>query len=126
MSFVPADMPQKLPLMSRSEVDAMDFGITQVDDDGIIQLYNRYGSDLTNITPAEAEGRNFFTQAVPCCNNRLLYGKFKDGIIMGSLDIVMPYTFTYKLKLTNVMIHLYRDRATKTNWILVQRRNSEG
>ena len=30
------------------------------------------------------------------------------------------YVFTYKMKPTNVMIHLYHDPSSKTNWIFVK------
>ena len=55
-----------------------------------------------------AEGRNFFTQVAPCTNNRLMFGKFKDGVSKGELDSEFNYTITYKMKPTNVQIRLYR------------------
>jgi photoactive yellow protein len=46
-------------------------------------------------------------------------GKFKDGVAKGALDTEFNYTFTYKMKPTNVAIRLYRHAATGTNWVFV-------
>lgn len=122
MSFVPDNVFDKLPQMSRSDVDAQSFGIVKVDDAGVIKLYNKYESDLVGVPVSSAEGRNFFTQVAVCTNNRLVYGKFKEGVAADQLDTEFNYTFTYKTKPTNVQIHMYRHKASKTNWILVSSR----
>ena len=119
MSFVPQTLLQILPTLSRDLADAQPFGVVRVDDAGVVQLYNRWESALAGVAPADAEGRNFFTQVAPCTNNRLVYGKFQDGLRSGRLDTEFHYTFTYKMKPTNVAIRLYRDVPTSTNWIFV-------
>lgn len=121
-SFVPDRVMQKLPALHRTEADTLGFGVINVDDAGIIQLYNKYESELSGYAPSEVEGKNFFTQVAPCTNNRLFYGRFKDGVTADSLDVVLPYTFTYKMRPTNVYIQMYRDGASKTNWVFVKKR----
>lgn len=120
-SFVPANILQSAASISRQEADACDFGIVKVDDTGVIQLYNRYEADLAGVAPSEAEGKNFFTQIAPCSNNSLFFGTFKKGVAAGNLNVTFPYTFTYKMKPTNVNIHLYRCSASNTNWIFVKK-----
>jgi photoactive yellow protein len=66
-------------------------------------------------------GKNFFTQVAPCTNNRLFFGRFKDGVSAGELDTEFNYTFTYKMKPTNVVIRLLRD-GSSTNWVFVAKR----
>jgi photoactive yellow protein len=119
MSFVPGNILEKLPQMNRGDVDAQSFGIVQVDDAGVIKLYNRWESELVGVSVSSAEGRNFFTQVAVCTNNRLVYGKFKEGVAADQLDHEFNYTFTYKTKPTNVQIRMYRHKASKTNWVLV-------
>ncbi|MCS6808093.1 MAG: PAS domain-containing protein [Bacteroidota bacterium] len=121
-SFVPETFLQRLATLQRAEADMQDFGIVKVDDAGIIQLYNRYESELAGIAPSDAEGKNFFTQVAPCTNNRLFYGRFKEGVAANNLNVSLPYTFTYKMRPTNVRIHMYRDNASKTNWVFVKKR----
>jgi photoactive yellow protein len=117
-----ADILGSLNSLSRDSADARDFGIVKVDESGVIQLYNKYESDLAGVPIANAEGKNFFTQVAICTNNRLFYGKFKEGVGKGSLDSTFYYVFTYKMKPTNVVIRLYRDQNSGTNWIFIKKR----
>lgn len=113
----------ELPRLSAHELDALDFGVVQVDDAGLIRQYNRYESEMAGVAPAEAIGRNFFTEVAPCTNNNLLYGRFKKGLAAGEpLDFQLAYTFTYKMRPTNVQIRVFRDAASQTNWIAVRKR----
>jgi photoactive yellow protein len=104
-----------------AEVDAQDFGIVKVDDNGNITLYNRYEADLASVEPSAAEGKSFFTQIAPCTNNTLFFGNFKRGVKEGKLNALFPYTFTYRMRPTNVKVHMYRDANTRTNWVLVKK-----
>ncbi|TVR45076.1 MAG: PAS domain-containing protein [Planctomycetota bacterium] len=108
--------------MSQSERDELDFGIVEVDERGIIRSYNRYESELAGVAPEAAMGRNFFTQVAPCTNNRLFYGRFKRGLADGQLDAQIPYTFTYKMRPTNVVVRMYLDTQHATTFVFVKRR----
>ncbi len=119
MSFVPSQFMSQIPSVDRSNADEQPFGIVQVDDAGVIKLYNRWESEMAGVAVSAAEGRNFFTHVAPCTNNRLMFGKFKDGVAKGELDSEFNYTFTYKMKPTNVQIRLYRHAPSATNWVLV-------
>ena len=117
-----SDILGNLGNLSREFADSKDFGIVKVDDSGIIQLYNKYESELAGVPVANAEGKNFFTQVAICTNNRLFFGKFKDGVIKKQLDSTFYYVFTYKMKPTNVVIRLYRDPNNQSNWIFIKKR----
>lgn len=120
VSFVSNDFKKKLGNLSRSDADAADFGIVKVDENGKILLYNKFESELAGVPVEKAEGRNFFTDVAVCTNNRIFFGRFKDGVGKGELDVTFNYVFTYKMKPTNVVIHLYHDKASSTNWVFVK------
>lgn len=119
-TFVPSDVLARLGSLSQAQADSYDFGIVQVDNAGKIIIYNQYEADLAGITVQSALGKNFFTQIAPCTNNGLFFGAFKKGVAAGSLDTAFAYTFTYKMKPTNVNIHLYHDSVSGTNWVFVK------
>ncbi|GAB4462292.1 MAG: PAS domain-containing protein [Armatimonadaceae bacterium] len=121
MSFVKPEILRDLPYMSRAQLDALDFGAVRVDDSGNIQQYNKHQAELANVDQEAAIGRNFFRELAPCTNNRLVFGRFKDGVAANKLDAVVTYAFTYKMRPTLVNIHLYRDPVSKTNWVMVRR-----
>lgn len=115
-----ADVGEKLRDATEEELNRANFGIIQIDDEGVVQFFNAYESELSGVAPSEAEGRNFFTQVAPCTNNRLFRGRFKKGVRRGELDERFSYTYTYKMRPTLVEVHLYRDQAGH-NWIMVQK-----
>ena len=119
MSFVPQTVIDSLAQLTRTQADAQAFGVVQVTDEGVVKLYNRWESELAGVAVSAAEGRNFFSQVAPCTNNRLVFGKFKDGVQKGQLDAEFNYTFTYKMKPTNVALRLFRHAPSATNWVFV-------
>lgn len=121
-SFVPQPFLDQLADVGREIADDQPFGIVQVTDTGVVRLFNRWESQLSGVAVSSAEGRNYFTQVAPCTNNRLVMGKFKDGVKNGALDAEFNYTFTYKMRPTNVRMRLYRHPATGTNWVFVSLR----
>lgn len=121
-SFVDSDLLVKLPSKDSHELDTLEFGVIQVDETGVIKFYNKYEAEFEGIPQPMAKGKNYFTQIMPCTCNRIFYERFKMGMLLNNLNYVMPYTFTYRIKPTDVVIHLYRDPTSKTNWILVQKR----
>lgn len=120
MSVVSNELLAKLGQLSREDADKAEHGIIKVDSTGRVLMYNFYESRLAGIAPSTAEGRNFFTEIAPCTNNRLFMGRFLQGVEKGDLDASFNYTFTYKMKPTNVAIRLLHDKASKTNWIFVK------
>jgi photoactive yellow protein len=112
---------ERLKELSRDALDALDFGVIEVDDDGVVQFFNRYESQMSGVAPETATGKNFFTEVAPCSNNRLFVGRFKKGLRRGELDERFTYTYTYKMSPTLVDVRLYRDEDDR-NWILVRQR----
>lgn len=119
--LTPAELEQ-LPTLSEGALNDLDYGVVKVDDAGVIGFYNDYEAELAGIEPEDAEGKNFFTQVAPCTNNRLFFGRFREGVEEGELNAAFPYTFTYKLRPTLVDIHLYRTPGRNENWVLVKKK----
>lgn len=122
MSFVPPGTLENLNRMSQDQLNDLDFGVVKVSPTGEVQFLNKYESELTGMNPEEAVGKNFFTQVAVGTNNRLFFGKFKEGLAAGNLNLEFNYTFTYQMRPTNVKAHLYHDPNSSTTWILIKKR----
>ncbi|MCU0825170.1 MAG: photoactive yellow protein [Leptospira sp.] len=120
MRFIPDDLLQKILRKTPEELDLLDFGVISLDDKGIIKTFNEYEGKKAGVDAKSAIGKNFFTEIAPCTNNQIFYGAFKQGVDERKMDMIFPYTFTYKMKPTPVKIHLYRGPARPTNWIFVK------
>jgi photoactive yellow protein len=88
----------------------------------MIKVFSKYEAELESFPQLIAKGKNYFKQVMPCTCNRLFYERFKMGILLDNLNYTMADTLTYRVKPTNVIVHLYRDPATKTKWVFVQKR----
>ncbi len=120
ISFEDGDIETKAMHADESTLNSVDFGVIQVDNDGIVQFFNTYESELSGVDPSHAKGKNFFTELAPCSNNRLFRGRFKEGIRKGELDDRFTYTYTYKMRPTLVEVRLCRSSDGR-NWIFVQK-----
>ena len=105
--------------LTKSQRDALPFGLIGVDNQGVVTHYNASEAKFSGISPDKVMGRNFFTDVAPCTNNGLIYGVFRKGVAEGKLDVKIPYTFTYIMQPTNVLIHMVRCQKTHQNWIVV-------
>ncbi len=110
----------EFPYMSSRDLDALEMGVIEVSDDGTVLQYNRWESELSGMNAALVLGLNFFKEVAPCTNNDIVYGAFKRGIADGSLDQLIDYTFTYRMRPTNVQLRLYRHSESQTNWVIVK------
>lgn len=120
-TFVPAELFGMLPNLSRREADECDFGIIHLDDAGNVVMVNKYQSELGGVPVPQFEGKHWFTKVAPCTNNGLIYGAFKKGVAAKSLNVCAPYTFTFKMKPTNVKIHMYRCPQSGKNFVFCVR-----
>jgi photoactive yellow protein len=121
LTFEADNLADVLGTVSEDALDEAPFGVVQIDDDGVVQFYNQYESELSGVDPEDAVGRNFFTQLAPCSGNRLFHGRFKKGIKQGELDERFTYTFTYKMSPTLVDVRMHRDDEGR-NWVLIRKR----
>lgn len=112
--------------MTAAEIDALPFGVIQLDDEGNVRFYNKTESKVAGQTVENVVGRPFFTEVAPCTNNRILRGRFEEGIAMKNLDSTIDYTFTYRMRPTPVRIRLRRDGPSKTNWLIITPRRIDG
>lgn len=120
-TFVPNELFPMLGKITRNDADACDFGVLQLDDAGKVIFCNKYQSELAGIPASHYDGKNWFTQIAPCTNNGLVFGMFKKSVAAGSMNTVFPYTFTFKMKPTNVKIHFYRDQGSGRNFAFIAR-----
>jgi len=98
-------------------LDRADFGVIEVDDDGVVLFYNVFEAEFTGMAPEDVVGRAFFTDVAPCSNNPLFRGRFRDGLRQETFDVSLPYTLTYRLRPT--LVHIRLLRRDGRNWILV-------
>jgi photoactive yellow protein len=118
----PPELLGRLASMTEAQLDALQLGVVQLDDEGGVLQYNSFEETFAERRRDDVKGRNFFTEVAPCTNNSLLREPFLQGVDSGELDLEIDYAFTYKMALRAVSLRLFRDPLTATNWLLVRPR----
>ena len=122
--FASDELLTTLPQLSRSDLDELPFGVIKLDDNGVVEEYNTYESELAQREKENTYGRLFFSEIAPCTNTPIFSGIFFHGVKNKNLSAFLSYIFAFKSNPTHVWIHMHRCIEDGSNWILVQKRAS--
>jgi photoactive yellow protein len=111
---------QTVDAMNEEELDALPYGVIQLDTQGTVLRYNAYEGQLAGLTKANVVGRNFFKQVAPCTDVQEFYGRFHDGVAAGKLHCKFRYHFSFKKNPRDVTVTLFFSDRDKTMWVFVQ------
>lgn len=121
INFGTADMSNVMARLGDNKIDDLAFGAVKIDDNGIIEWYNKAEGAITGRRPEEVIGKNFFTEVAPCTNQPTFYGKFKEGVAKGELNTLFEYVFDYKMQPTKVKVHMTKSQIGGGWYIFVKR-----
>ena len=105
--------------MTPEELDALPYGMIQLDANGRILKYNAVESRLASLPQAQAIGRQFFTEIAPCTKVQAFYGRFREGVIHESLDATFQFHFAFKQAPRDVTVRLFYSRRTRSVWVMI-------
>ena len=112
--------------LSSAELDALPYGMIQLDSRGVILRYSQAETRLSGLTADECVGRHFFDEVAPCTYVREFYGRFRDGVAAQQLDAVFTFRFAF-VPPREVRVHMFYSRVTRSVWVkVVDLSNGEG
>ena len=106
--------------ISEAELDALPYGVIQLDATGTVLRYNSFEAGLSGLTKQKVVGRNFFKQVAPCTDLQQFYGRFRDGVAAGELHCTFRFYFAFQQRPRDVTVTLFYNHRDKTVWVLVQ------
>jgi photoactive yellow protein len=122
LEFGRDDIDSIVPNLSSQEIDRLAFGAIQLDADGTILQFNSTEGAIASVDPKTAIGKNFFTELAPCTDTRTFRGVFEAGVLAGSLQTMIEYTFDANgMVPTKVLVHMKSSLLGNTFWIFVKR-----
>ena len=113
-------MLKKITSISEEELDALPYGVIQLDAQGTILRYNAHESQLSGLNKQKVLGKNFFRQVAPCTDVQEFHGRFLEGIAAGELHCTFRFHFAFKKRPCDVTITLFYNQRDETGWVLVQ------
>lgn len=111
--------------LSSAELDALPYGMIQLDSRGVILRYSQAETRLSGLTAAECVGRNFFDEVAPCTHVHEFYGRFREGVAAQQLDLVFNFRFAF-VPPRDVRVHMFYSRVTRSVWVKVVDLGSTG
>ena len=97
-----------VPRLSPEQLDALPFGVIQLDEAGVVVGYNRAESALSGRDPAEVLGRNFFTEVAPCTSVKAFQSRFRSVLSAERPLEAFSFSFHFPKRVTEVEIAFVR------------------
>jgi len=107
-----------LDRLTNEELDAIPYGVVQLDLDGTVTSYNRAEAENVGFLPRPI-GYHFFRDVAPSAIVPEFYGRFLDGVAEGALDETFRFTFSCALMPRRVRVRMYYSIQTKSVWLFV-------
>lgn len=104
--------------LGAAELDALPYGMIQLDPRGVILRYSSAESRLSGLTAAECVGRSFFDEIAPCTHVAEFYGEFLEGVRRQQLDVVFGFRFAFRPPV-DVRVHMFYSKVTRSVWVKV-------
>ena len=108
--------------MSAEELDALPYGMIQLDASGRILKFNAVESQLAALPQQQQVGKHLFTEVASCTKVKAFYGRFKDGVVRESLDSSFQFHFAFKQNPRDVTVRLFYSRRTSSVWVMISDR----
>ncbi len=118
MDFRDPEAHARLETMPDEEFDRLPFGVVGLQPGGIVDRYNNAESELAGLPPNTVLGHHFFAEVAPCMNNFLVGQRMIDE---PSLDDVIPYVLTVRMRPTKVQMRLLKPDPEARMYLLIQR-----
>ncbi len=104
--------------LTPDELDALPYGMIQLDSRGFIVRYSSAESRLSGLTADQCIGRSFFDEVAPCTKVRDFFGRFQQGVQAKQLDSVFTFRFAF-VPPKDVRIHMFYSAVTRSVWVKV-------
>ena len=104
--------------LSAAELDALPFGMIQLDEAGTILRYSTAETRLSGLTSDECVGRSFFTDIAPCTHVAEFFGRFQEGVRAERLDVTFNFHFAFRPP-RDVQVRMFYSKATRSVWVRV-------
>jgi photoactive yellow protein len=107
---------------SDADLDALDFGVICLDEEGTILRYNLYESRFARLDRNQVLGRNFFHEVARCTANAAFEGRFRALVAAaGSRVERFDFVFDFKFGAQHVSVEIVSALAAPRFYLLINR-----
>jgi len=127
VKFGSDDITSTMRRLSDAQIDELAFGGIEVDENGKILRFNAAEGEIVGVDPQKVIGRNFFKDVAPCTDQEDFYGRFKEGVKKGDLNIMFEWEHVPdnpanpSVPTQKVKVHMKKAITSDTYWIFTKR-----
>lgn len=116
LDFSDPALAQRLSAAPDEQLDALDFGVVEMNYEGLVLRYNATESRYSGLAVERVVGRHFFTEVATCGNNRKVAHRYAEPV----LDETIAYTFALRMKPIPVTLRLLKAEGLAAMYMLVR------
>jgi photoactive yellow protein len=114
-SFDAPQIAAQLTLMSDVELDALPFGVVEMDHQFKVMRYNATEARYSGLARDRVIGQHFFRDVAPWANNRRVAKRYQ----LDSLDETIDYTFSLRMKPMPATLRMLKLACNERMYLLV-------
>jgi photoactive yellow protein len=115
-AFDAPDIAVRLPVLADEALDALPYGVVELDHQGKVLRYNAVESQYSGLPRERVIGRHFFHHVAPCTDNRIVAKRYS----VAALDETIQYTFSLRMKPVPVMLRMLKAPGSERMYLLVR------
>jgi len=114
-SFDAPQLAAQLTCMSDAELDALPFGVIEMNHQFKVLRYNAAEARYSGLPPDRAIGQHCFRDVLPWGNNRHVARRYQ----IDALDETIDYTFSMHMRATPVTLRMLKPAYNERMYLLV-------
>lgn len=124
IEFAHPQLMQRLAALDDPGLDALGFGVIGFgkEPDAIVRCYNAFEQQGSGLERRQVVGLPLFSVVAQCMNNFLVAQRFDDAVEASrDLDVTLDFTFTLRMKPTDVVLRLLSAPDHPLQFIAIRR-----
>lgn len=112
-----------IPHLDLSLLDALPFGLIELDEHGTVLRYNTAEQSLSGKSPGDVLGTNFFVDVAPCTAVKSFQTRLSAFLASDAEPVTFRFTFPFPTGTVDVAI-AFVNTGRHTAFVLVKRRST--
>lgn len=108
-----------LDRLTVEELDALPYGVVQIDAEGRVVSFNRAEAEDTGFTGERPIGRDYFSDVAPSAFAVEIFGRYVEAFTARHMDEVFRFTFIHAALPRTVQIRMFYSARTETIWLFI-------
>lgn len=120
LDFESTDLASRLAVLSHAELDALPFGVVQLDAEGHVTYFSTTEAAQSGFLRDKALGRNFFADVAPCIGTPMFRERIARARSAGRLDVRFEHVGDFADPERAMVVRVTSDRGGGL-WVALKR-----